>query len=104
MHADGLLKNEEIYNVFDTATMLNRPVSVALTDKSGRSGIVLWIHNSIGRGAASLTKDHPGVAKILEWIQAEYDEGRTTTISDREMLEQVRLHLRDWLEESGFEI
>jgi len=35
IHADGLLKNEEIYNVFDTARLLNRPVSVAITDKSG---------------------------------------------------------------------
>ena len=101
IHADGLLKNEEIYNAFDTATLLNRPVAVALTDKSGLAGIVLWVHNLIGRGA-SLGKDHPGVGKIHEWIQAEYRKGRTTAISDGEMLAQVRTHLKDWLEESGF--
>jgi isopropylmalate/homocitrate/citramalate synthase len=104
IHADGLLKQEEIYNVFDTARLLNRPVSVAITDKSGLAGIVMWIHNSIGRGAASLTKSHPGVRKIHEWIVGEYEKGRTTAISDREMLQQVRLHLVDWVKESGFEI
>jgi len=101
IHADGLLKNEEIYNAFDTATLLDRPVAVALTDKSGLAGIVLWVHNLIGRGA-SLDKEHPGVVEINEWIQDEYRKGRTTTISDREMLKKVRTHLKDWLEESGF--
>ncbi|NQT94704.1 MAG: 2-isopropylmalate synthase [Lentisphaerae bacterium] len=102
IHADGLLKNEEIYNAFDTSKLLNRPVAVALTDKSGTAGVVLWVHNLIGRGSASLGKDHPGVIKIHEWIQGEYQKGRTTTISDTEMLKKVRTHLKDWLEESGF--
>ena len=30
IHADGLLKNEEIYNIFDTAKFLNRPAQVAV--------------------------------------------------------------------------
>jgi isopropylmalate/homocitrate/citramalate synthase len=104
IHADGLLKNEEIYNLFDTASLLNRPVSIAITDKSGLSGIVLWVHNKIGRVASSLSKGHPGVKAIHEWIGSEYDHGRTTSISDREMAEQVRAHLGDWLKESGFEV
>ncbi len=29
VHADGLLKNEEIYNIFDTAAILGRPPSIA---------------------------------------------------------------------------
>ncbi|MBM4142058.1 MAG: 2-isopropylmalate synthase [Lentisphaerae bacterium] len=104
IHADGLLKNEEIYNIFDTASLLNRPVSVAITDKSGLSGVVLWVHNKIGRGSSSLTKEHPGVKAIHEWICREYEHDRTTSISDREMVEQVRTHLSDWLKESGFEV
>ena len=75
-----------------------------MTDKSGLAGIVFWIHTKIGRGAASLTKDHAGVRKINEWIIQEYEDGRTTSISDVEMMQQVRLNLRDWLEESGFEV
>ncbi|MFC1498202.1 2-isopropylmalate synthase [Verrucomicrobiota bacterium] len=104
IHADGLLKNEEIYNVFDTSKLLNRPVSIALSDKSGLAGVALWIHNKIGRGAASLTKEHPGVIKIHEWLMAQYGEGRTTLISDKEMLTQVKTHLADWVKESGFEL
>jgi len=105
IHADGLLKNEEIYNVFDTERLLNRPAAVAVTDKSGLAGIVLWVHQHIGPGAGEpLKKDHPGVSEIHEWIVAQYEQKRTTAISDQEMLEQVKLHLADWIEESGFEL
>ncbi|MFC1452209.1 2-isopropylmalate synthase [Verrucomicrobiota bacterium] len=104
IHADGLLKNEEIYNAFDTDKLLHRPVSVALTDKSGMAGIVLWVHNKIGRGAATLTKEHPGVVRMHEWIVQQYEEGRTTVISDDEMLVLARKHLADWIRESGFEV
>jgi len=103
IHADGLLKNEEIYNVFDTAKMLNRPISVAMTDKSGLAGVVLWIHNKVGRGAL-LTKSHPGVKKIHKWVMDQYDKGRTSAITDKEMLSQVRTHLADWIKESGFKV
>ena len=103
IHADGLLKNEEIYNIFDTARLLNRPVSVAISDKSGLAGLALWIHNKVGRGA-KLKKDHPGVKRIYKRIMAQYDAGRTTTISDKEVLKLVKLYLGDWLKESGFEI
>ena len=39
IHADGLLKNEEIYNIFDTDKLLNRPVLVAVSNTSGLAGI-----------------------------------------------------------------
>jgi citrate (Re)-synthase len=105
VHADGLLKNEEIYNIFDTERLLNRPVSVAVTDKSGAAGVVMWVHSNIGKGAGEpLTKDHPGVQNIYAWIMEQYDAKRTTAISDKEMLEQVQTHLKTWLEESGFEL
>ena len=35
IHADGLLKDEEIYNIFDTAQILNRPATVAVDSHSG---------------------------------------------------------------------
>ncbi len=103
IHADGLIKNPEIYNAFATDRLLNRPLSIAVTDKSGLSGILLWIHTKIGRGVA-LKKDHPGIRKIDQWIKAQYARDRVTPISDKEMLRQVKKHLKDWIEESGFEI
>lgn len=44
IHADGLLKNEEIYNIFDTDKFLNRPVLVAVSNTSGLAGIAHWIN------------------------------------------------------------
>ena len=67
------------------------------------AGVVLWIHNRVGHGE-NLTKKHPGVIRIHEWIMKQYEQGRTTTISDAEMLAQIREHLAEWLEECGFEI
>ena len=45
IHADGLLKDEEIYNIFDTAKLLNRPVGVAVNQTSGLAGIAHWINS-----------------------------------------------------------
>jgi len=48
----GYSKNEEIYNVFNTEKILKRPVTLALTDKSGLAGIALWVAKNIGDGEA----------------------------------------------------
>lgn len=45
IHADGMLKDEEIYNIFDTATILNRPASVAVDSHSGLAGIAHWLNS-----------------------------------------------------------
>jgi isopropylmalate/homocitrate/citramalate synthase len=105
VHADGLLKNEEIYNVFNTDKLLRRPVRLAMNDKSGLAGIVLWIRHNLGEGAKTpLQKDHPGVKRIYEWMTAQYDTGRVAQISDAEIREQAKLHLADWLAENGYEL
>ena len=44
IHADGLLKNEEIYNIFDTGKFLNRPPLVAVSNTSGLAGIAHWMN------------------------------------------------------------
>ncbi len=103
LHADGILKHEEIYNVFNTERILKRPVRLAITDKSGLAGIVLWVRANIGVGKHPLAKDNPGVKSIYDWMMAEYDQGRTTAISDPEMQVQVRTHLAGWLKENGHE-
>lgn len=86
IHADGLQKNEEIYNAFDTEKMLGRPPSIAITDRSGRAGIVGWIiTNTLHRPS----KFHPGVGQVVDFVEDEYRRGRTTAISYEEMSEQV---------------
>ena len=39
------LKNEEIYNIFDTGKFLNRPPLVSVSNTSGLAGIALWINS-----------------------------------------------------------
>jgi isopropylmalate/homocitrate/citramalate synthase len=86
IHADGLLKNEEIYNIFDTDLMLNRPVRVAITNTSGISGVAHWINAYYGlRGDKAFDKKNPVVVKIKEWVDSEYNTGRVTAITDEEL-------------------
>ena len=90
IHADGLLKDEEIYNIFDTTKILKKPVSIGITDKSGVAGIVYWINNHM---KVKVDKNYPGVAKIKEWIDTQYEAERTIGISDEEMHELVKKHM-----------
>ncbi|MBN1941768.1 MAG: hypothetical protein JW849_00580, partial [Phycisphaerae bacterium] len=82
IHADGLLKSEEIYSAFDTQKILGRPTAVAITDKSGAAGIKHWIERHYNQDVA---KDDPRLLAIREKVEAEYEAGRTTTVSDEEM-------------------
>jgi len=86
IHVDGLIKNEEVYNIFDTEKILKRPSTVSITDKSGTAGIVHWIYNNCDiPKSLEILKRHPGVLKINKKIQEEYDSGRVTVISNKEM-------------------
>ncbi len=86
IHADGLLKNEEIYNIFDTDKFLNRPVQVAVSNTSGLAGIAHWINTHYKlRVEDKIDKSQPIVAAVKEWVDKEYDEGRVTSITDEEL-------------------
>ncbi|RKY07616.1 MAG: 2-isopropylmalate synthase [Planctomycetota bacterium] len=82
IHADGLLKNEEIYNCFDTLKLLGRPIGVAITDKSGAAGIKHYIEDKY---AIDIAKHDPRVVAIKEKIDAEYTADRVSVISSEEM-------------------
>jgi len=97
IHADGLLKNEEIYNIFDTEKLLGRPLRVMVTDKSGMAGIARWLNENIDfirQGKRKpLGKRHPGIKYIYEWVVKQYAQGRTTSISAEEILSKARHYL-----------
>ena len=94
IHADGILKNEEIYNIFNTAKILNRPISISINDKSGLAGIAQWINSHFAlTGKDRVEKIHPGVARINRWVARQYEEGRTTSVSDLEMEKAARKYL-----------
>jgi isopropylmalate/homocitrate/citramalate synthase len=82
IHADGLLKSEEIYNCFDTDKILRRPVGVAITDKSGAAGIKHWIESNYQN---DVRKNDRRLLAIRDRVDEEYIAGRTTVISNEEM-------------------
>ncbi|MDD7023658.1 MAG: 2-isopropylmalate synthase, partial [Oscillospiraceae bacterium] len=86
IHADGLLKNEEIYNIFDTEKFLNRPVLVAVSNTSGLAGIAHWMNTYYHlKGEHQVDKNSELVAKVKEWVDKEYEGGRVTAITDEEL-------------------
>ena len=90
IHADGMMKNQEIYNIFDTEKVLNRPAKVSITNTSGLAGIGFWVNEYMTKnGLPKVDKSNPGIQKIHEWVQSEYDGGRVTMISDEEMIDQI---------------
>jgi isopropylmalate/homocitrate/citramalate synthase len=94
IHADGLLKNPEIYNIFDTEAILGRPFSIAITDKSGVAGVAYWLNQRLGlSGDKEMDKRHPGVIKIYNWVKEQYEKGRLTSIGSSELEKVARKHL-----------
>ena len=93
IHADGLMKDEEIYNIFNTGKILNRPVSVLIGKASGLAGIAYWINQNYGlKGDEKVSKQSDEVIGLKALIDKEYEDGRQTTLSTaelEEMLEKV---------------
>lgn len=97
VHADGLIKCEEIYNIFDTRKILNRPITTTITDKSGNAGIAFWINQRFNlQGSKAVDKRHPGISKIHKWVTEQYEAGRVTSISPEEMEKKVRQYLPEF--------
>ncbi len=90
IHAGGLRQDERIYNIFDTAALLNRPPRVALTDKSGADGVAHWVNEFFGlKGEERISKIK--VHKVARWVMDQYEvDGRMTAISDQELEAKVR--------------
>ncbi len=90
IHADGLLKDEEIYNIFDTRRILNRPASVMLGKASGLAGIAYWINENYRLAEGErVEKRDPLVVALKEWIDKEYEDGRQTTLAVHEVEEKI---------------
>ena len=87
IHADGLLKNEEIYNIFDTEKFLNRPVLCAISNTSGLAGIAHWLNTYYKlKGDKQVQKTSELVAEIKKWVDEEYAGGRVTVLTDEEIV------------------
>ena len=86
IHADGLLKDERIYNIFNTEKVLGRPATVAVDSHSGLAGIAHWI-NRFYRLPADMAIDKRAdiVKAIKQRVDALYVDGRTTSVGDYEL-------------------
>ena len=90
IHADGILKDEEIYNVFNTRKLLNRPPTVMLGQNSGLAGIAYWINNTYNLPEEKqVDKKDPVVLGMKAWIDQEYAGGRVSTLSIHEIEEKL---------------
>ena len=86
IHADGLMKDEEIYNIFDTRKILGRAPGVSVSKTSGLAGIAYWINEHYGlEGPDRVGKDSPIVHALKDWVDEQYAEGRNTVMSSGEM-------------------
>lgn len=99
IHADGLVKNEEIYNIFDTGTLLNRPLGVQVTDKAGAAGVAFWVNQQLQlKEAGRIDKRHEGIMKLTAWVAEQYKDGRTTSLSEKELLAGAQICLPEFFE------
>lgn len=90
IHADGLLKNEEIYNIFDTEKFLNRPVLVSVSNTSGLAGIAHWMNTYYHlEGERAVNKNSELVHLVKEKVDQQYDDGRVTVMTDAELTEMI---------------
>ena len=86
VHADGIMKDTEIYNIFDTEAILHRPATVSVSNTSGLAGIAFWINSHYSlTGDAIVSKKDDVCEKMKAEIDALYDDGRTTVMSDGEL-------------------
>ena len=85
------MKNEEIYNIFDTDKFLNRPVLCAVSNTSGLAGIAHWMNTYYRlKDKEMVTKKDAIVVKVKEWVDVLYEEGRVTVMTDEELDAQIK--------------
>lgn len=86
IHADGLMKDQEIYSIFDTKKLLGVPPAVQIGKASGLAGIAYWINSTFDLSEdEKIDKKDPLVIKMKEWVDAEYEDGRQTMLSNYEL-------------------
>ena len=91
IHADGLMKDEEIYNIFNTKKLLNRTPGVAVSKTSGLAGIAYWLNEHYGlTEERKVTKDSPLVIQLKEWVDVMYADDRTTSLSNKELEDKIK--------------
>ncbi len=86
VHADGMMKDAEIYNIFDTEKILKRPAEVSISNTSGLAGIAYWINKHFSLpNEKQVGKQDWIVKEMKERIDELYADGRTTVMGEEEL-------------------
>ncbi len=96
IHADGVSKDERIYNIFETRKFLDRAPRVAINNRSGVDGVAFWVNDHLGlKGEDRIRKSR--LARVARWVRDQYEvHGRITSISDEELIEICKEHLPEY--------
>jgi len=103
VHADGLIKNPEIYLPYDFDKILGKPPKSAVGSYSGASGIAWRVNDLLRLNKEDwLSKNHPGIFLIKEEVANQYAEGRITAFSGAEIENLIRRFLPErWEKRNG---
>lgn len=86
IHADGILKDEEIYNIFDTEKILGRPIVVAVNEHSGHTGIAAWVNTYFRlKNLDKIDKKDERINIIKAFVDKQYEAGRNTVMKSEEL-------------------
>ncbi|MDR2772185.1 MAG: 2-isopropylmalate synthase [Elusimicrobiota bacterium] len=102
IHADGLLKEPEIYSSFDTQAILKRPLEVEITDRAGLAGIAYWYNSNLEKLVNSdtkLDKNDAAVIAIKEEVDAIFQHGRVSAMSEEELLSLAKRYIPQFLQD-----
>ena len=96
VHADGMMKDAEIYNIFDTEKILKRPAEVSISNTSGLAGIAYWINKHFKLPPEKqVGKQDWLVQEMKKEIDALYADGRTTVMGEDELVKLVKAFTAD---------
>lgn len=95
IHADGMLKDEEIYNIFDTERILGRPAAVTVGKTSGASSVAYWLNGRYRPTCGGVFKKNDEIVRQMRAkIDKEYEDGRETALTSEE-LERIAEEIGD---------
>ena len=96
VHADGMMKDAEIYNIFDTEKILKRPAEVSISNTSGLAGIAYWINKHFNLPADKQVGKQDWIVQAMkEKIDELYADGRTTVMGENELEQIFRSYSKD---------
>ena len=91
-----MMKDAEIYNIFDTEKILNRPAEVSISNTSGLAGIAYWINKHYKLAPEKqVGKQDWIVQEMKRQIDMLYSDGRTTVMGEEELEELFNTYSKD---------